>query len=275
VSFYFQVDSIEPSPWYPPRHDRQGEWLPPRPRGSNMLVRSGTTGLLFYGYGYGTGPQRVQRVPSGQIDQHSNHYKTFSVYMNQSAFWIFPGDATTSEVGTGQQQDSAEEYDEDTAEDGDELEGEDWSRMNFYYPTRNLEPRDAAYATFAGEDSRMRFQHREQLAWINRLLPDRYHAEHTHISTTGTRAFGGLIGELPMIIALIAFSVRSHRVVDALQYCMVRPRWRSHPRAPREGWTDQRGMVVRVFHNPQDLDTRSKLPDFERGQYGKMFDVLA
>ncbi|KAK4942360.1 hypothetical protein LTR28_008692 [Elasticomyces elasticus] len=158
--------------------------------------------LFYYDYDYGT--RQVQRVPN-----QMRHYKTFSVYMNQSTFWIFPDDATTNPTVN-------------------------WSRMNFDYPAdRNL--KYPAYVGFAGEFIRMRFQHEEQRSWFDRLLPDRYHAIPTHPSTAENRAFGGLIGELPMIIALIAFSVGPPDVEAALQHCMVGPRWRLHNRAPREG----------------------------------------
>ena len=120
-------------------------------------------------------------------------YKTFSLYYSQG-FWVMEGDATTA---TGDQP---------------------WRRLNF-----DWEPDYSSFLSNAGQRSRLAIQRSDQY-WPRMLLPDIYHAQRQ----TPHTSYGGLIGELPIFLALMAFSINRDYVEWVMTNCFVDGQWRTH-----------------------------------------------
>jgi hypothetical protein len=64
----------------------------------------------------------------------------------------------------------------------------------------------SSYITNAGEHNRLRTQRSNQ-TWPKMLLPKHYHAPEPSRTSDEYHQYGGLTGELPLFLALIAFSV--------------------------------------------------------------------
>lgn len=64
--------------------------------------------------------------------------------------------------------------------------------------------------------------HRSDQAWAKILLPDIYHGGRT----ADTR-YGGLKGDLPIILGLVAFSIQQDQLVQWLPYMMVNSVWQA------------------------------------------------
>ncbi|EME81881.1 uncharacterized protein MYCFIDRAFT_203839 [Pseudocercospora fijiensis CIRAD86] len=85
------------------------------------------------------------------------------------------------------------------------------------------------------------------------------------------RRFSGLVGELPLLIALAALSQPWQEWSDLIPLTIVSsgpqgPGWQVQTQMPRgQQWTDPRGVVVRVFKDPAE-----DLQSYERGRHGRI-----
>jgi hypothetical protein len=208
--YYFRIDYMREHPSHVPLVDALGAWHPPKSLGGNELIGGGVSGLYWY-----CDRQSISQVP--YLPDNCPHFKTFSVYYHNGIFWASRCDATAVQVGDG----DGDTGDQDP-EDALEGEGEGWHHLSFDHEGQ---PTYSSYVTNAGQHSRLRTQRPDQ-TWPKMLLPEHYHAPLP--SRTVNPQYGGLAGELPLFLALIAFSVDAKNVHWALQTCFRDQSWRTH-----------------------------------------------
>jgi hypothetical protein len=103
----------------------------------------------------------------------------------------------------------------------------DWNLLHFLWIDNNW----VSQCIFGGNQQRMSAQRPDQ-RWIHELLPSRHHADHDR--HTNVMNAGGLIGDLSILIGLLALSVPYQRVDEVVQYCIrdlgTGGGWRGHGR---------------------------------------------
>jgi hypothetical protein len=127
-------------------------------------------------------------------------YKQFSMYYAEgSGFWVLRGDGRTPPPD------------------------DDWHKLRFD------DNRGSSYLTNAGQLSTLHVQPSTG-QWASQLLPDIYHSR-----TPATREQpGGLTGELPIFLGLMAFTTTRENLQGVLPYTFSGGRWTTHTwQAPR------------------------------------------
>jgi hypothetical protein len=209
--YYFRIDYMREHPSHVPFVDAVGAWYPPKSLGGNAMIGGGVSGLYWY-----CDRQSISLVP--YLPDNCWHFKTFSVYYYNGIFWASRCDATVVQVGDG---DGDIGYQD--PEDSPEGEGEGWHRLSFYHDGQTY----SSHVTNAGQHSRLKTQRPDQ-TWPKMLLPEHYHAPESSRTSAEYHQYGGLTGELPLFLALIAFSVDANHVHWALQACFQNESWRTH-----------------------------------------------
>ena len=243
--FYFSVSTLVSSQNLQSRHNLSGRWLPPRPMGSNL--RQGDQ--VWYEFQSGV-TKRAETPPSST----ARLYKTFSFYYNDGTIFMYPADASVGQVGdgsgnwglperssvaqahtsgyqrSGERDDDEYETDDDSidSDDGDENRLEDWRELSFTKASRN--GTTTYRAAFRGSESSLVAL--EPCQSLEELLPGRYLKPRAEIS--GADDVQTLAGELPILIALIAFSAPSSSIATVLQNSLGQYFYRSHG-LPRGG----------------------------------------
>ncbi|KAK5153256.1 hypothetical protein LTR04_006261 [Oleoguttula sp. CCFEE 6159] len=191
------------------------------------------------------------------------------MYHYSGIFWAVNYDATQHQVGDGlhnpQEESESDSSDSDSQAEEDDTTLADWRRLRFDYLN------GVSIAGVTGVHDRLCVQRNDQ-AWVRMLLPEGYHAERRE-SRTSELQRGGLNGDLPIIISLLAYSMPETSVPNRLPGMFVNGRWvfQDGRSVDEHGRTDGRGVIVRVWPNPprsRDED----LSDYERGGCGNMFD---
>jgi hypothetical protein len=195
------------------------------------------------------------RIYETPIPRDAQFYKTFSVYyVGGVGFWVLNGDARRPP------------------------NDDDWHPLQFAFPNTDY----AAYLTNAGQSQALHMQPQDG-RWAHMLLPT---TNHTH-NPAPTAEWGGLIGELPILLALVAFSTSREYLPSVLPYTFSNGSWvTSHDwQMPSElspcaaqcltnllGMT-KRGVVVSVYTCPQTYNptgsTGLDLQNYELGKRGK------
>lgn len=187
--FFFQMVEIEEDEEASAHYDNRGNWIPSTDAGANRRVSGGVSGMYWFCDG-----ERIYRVDSPP--QGSLGYKRFSVYYGGGyGFWVLKGDALNPS-------------DEAT-----------WHPLRFEHSPINY----SSYLTPAGTESILRVQRTDQ-QWPRMLLPDIY---HTSVRSE-TSSYGGLTGELPIFLALIAFSTSKDWLPNVLPIVFVGGAWTTH-----------------------------------------------
>jgi hypothetical protein len=201
-------------PSHVPFVDAVGTRYPPKSLGKNEMIGGGVSGLYWY-----CDRQSISQV--AYLPDNCPHFKTFSVYHYNGIFWASKCDATAVQVGDGD-----DNTGDQHPEEAPEGEGEGWHHLSFDYEDEDDGQQTySSYVTNAGEHSRLRTQRPDQ-TWPKMLLPKHYHAlESSH---TLHLQYGGLTGELPLFLALIAFSVDAKHVSWVFQTCFQNGIWRTH-----------------------------------------------
>lgn len=136
--------------------------------------------------------QRIYALPDSSLPAGCVEFKEYSVYYNQG-FWILHGNATRPPLH------------------------EAWKKLYFDH-----EQDYSSYLTPAGQHSALACQRADQ-RWPRMLLPDIYHGP-----LTPYQQYGGLVGELPIFLALMAFSIGRDHVNWMFQNCFTDGRWLIH-----------------------------------------------
>ncbi|KAK4544190.1 hypothetical protein LTR36_004400 [Oleoguttula mirabilis] len=264
-SYYYTLAAMVPHPHAPYRVSTGGRWLPPKARGWN---RKSNTVVFYYD---GQASRMVPQVPA-----QSQLYKCYSIYHDRAVIWMVDFDASLHHVGDGDDGtaaagDGTNESDDEDDSDSEVEEREqtpdqpndnpDWKTLMFGSM--------ANYALYAGqrlEHQRLPWARPDQL-WATQLLPDTYRAQ---LQTANAR-YGGMNGELPLLLGIVALSMPAQALTMCLPNCIVNP-WRLYPDAqiPRgSGWADRRGLVVTVYTDPQ-RSTAQDLRNYELGVGGNI-----
>lgn len=161
------------------------------------------------------------------------HYNTFSVFFVAGrGFQVLRGDATLP-----------------TPE-------ERWRCLRFQHKDGH------SIVTNAGDQEAMRF-HQEGAQWPAMLLPDIYHGRGTR-----SQSRGGLTGELPIFLALIALSMPASYLPAWLpdMFRTDTSGWRFHGLTKQ--WVHKRGVVVNVWAVPSEWSMSSPIADIVRYENG-------
>lgn len=134
----------------------------------------------------------------------SQVYKKYSMYYADGlGFWVLRGDARSPQ------------------------NGDDWHRLCFDSYDAN---RCTSYLTNAGQLSTLRVQPPYPQAWATMLLPDIYHSRNP----ATPHHPGGLVGELPIFLGLMAFTITRDNLASVLPHTFAGGRWNVHAwQAPR------------------------------------------
>lgn len=217
------------------------------------MVEGGISGQFWYCDGIFM--RQVAHVPPDCV-----LFKMFSVYHHEGIIWAAKGDAIARKIGDGDD-DTQDEVTDDEEAPGGEDEG--WHRLSFDHDD---EQTYSSHITNAGQNTRLRTQRPDQ-TWPKMLLPESYHAPEASRTSAQYTQYGGLTGELPLFLALIAFSVPPAHVEWVFKNCFQSAIWRAHSGDHiRE---DGRGMVVRVYSLPGRTE---ELEYYENGAWGKYFN---
>ncbi|KAI9779683.1 MAG: hypothetical protein M1835_004635 [Candelina submexicana] len=235
LSFVFRIDPLEPDFSVQVRlgYPRLGFWQPPTV--SRAYTR--TTGEFY-------------RWKDGRIAPATDINLTTPLYSFRTAT-VFSQETDTSHL-------LAVEYDATTEDVAGNLKGE-WQPLNFQ------QKRDYSYINCHGDMTLLPFP--GSATWMPQLVPYCYNCRDTD------RAAAGLVGKLPLLISLVAFSCSPDpRYMDHVLKNHVLPReWRPHNYP--SGRVPDRGMIVSTFYDPASefYFTEQHLLSLEDGEYGPMF----
>jgi len=196
---------MQENPEHTPCVDRSGKWFPPGSVGGNKLIGGNASGKYWHCRG-----EDIIQAEENKLPQGCYPFKTFSAYYDDGTFWITRGDASTQLIGAG-----------DSNEESGAGHGEDWRRLTFDYDEITY----ASILTNAGQNPRLRTQRLDQ-DWPRMLLPEQYHALPSF--HTAHPQYGGLTGELPLFLALMAFSADVRYVGGVFESCFTFGIWRTH-----------------------------------------------
>lgn len=188
MSFYFRITAIEQRQGVRPRGMPRGIWLPPAGKDS---VPTSSQLFCFDGRAVYDVTYAVNPPAGSQV------FNTCSIYHDFSTFWAVDYDVTLLAVNEG--------------------DNRDWTPIGFDYGDGTIN-----WVGIGGEHRRLGPQRNQP--WARTLLPENHHPRRW--STDGR--YGGLCGELPLIIALIAFSMEPEYLVHALTNCMREGSWGGH-----------------------------------------------
>ncbi|KAK4565870.1 hypothetical protein LTR86_003719 [Recurvomyces mirabilis] len=252
-SFYFTLQALRMHPQATPIYAAQRRWWPPKRLGENVA----SPHALFYYDG--------ENTERSDADMNNlEPYKEFSLYHDHGVFWLYPGDASAEQVGDGRDghgrlpPTSADaNSDVDTEEDNP-----DWAMLNF-----ELLPSRSSYASTNTRQRRLPLRRRHQL-WPDQLLPDPHQVEAEAASYTSNPEHGGLNGELPVLLGLMAMALPQQHMFAMLPSCIVNP-WLV-PHLPRgTGWQDKRGVIISVYYDRTETSEEA-LRSYEEGEGGSI-----
>lgn len=210
VRFWFQVDQMGQSESARNRTDEVGNWLPPRSHGSNVLLPGYNTGR-YYEYDDG----RTRQVDIWQIGVPIRYYKIASFYFIDGRVRIWPEDATQYTIG---ENDDTTVSNADYDRNDDSKFMEDWQPLRFRF-LKQSDSLPTNYVTYKAKRSQLQCQ--QQISkGITELLPDRYMASPENHNVP--EGYGGLSGNIAVLIALVAYSVSPALVEQALIQCIGR-----------------------------------------------------
>lgn len=248
--FFFQVDEIGESTAAYSHYDLSGTWVPSTDPGANVNIPAGVgTSRHVSGRQWFFNRQIIevpQRPPNALL------YKTYSVYyVGGAGFYILRGDARNPP--------------------NDDV----FHKLQFGRLHNDNNDDFSSYLTNAGQYCTLRVQPRDP-RWARMLLPTIYHSHQP----TSSADYGGLIGELPIFLALMAFTTSRELVSSVLPHMFIGGSWvQEHPWQMQQ--MDRRGLVVSVYTCPPGylatpqqtwvMSTQQDLQNYEAGVYGKYF----
>ncbi|KAK1060889.1 hypothetical protein LTR74_011465 [Friedmanniomyces endolithicus] len=240
---------MAPNPEARPRIFPNNRWKPPKRLGNNWRGPATT----YYHDGQNT------TVHLGGLPTTAQRYNQYSVYHDHAYIWAVDFDASQEKVGDGRD-DSADRVEPEVERQEGEVDNHDWETLTFHELSQ--------YRSYAGlrlELQHLRLRSSTQI-WPDQILPDTYRATQS----TPHQGYGGLVGELPLLISLMALALPPSFVPTGLPSCMANP-WRVYPVlqiARGLGWLHRRGLVVTVFYDTNTTTTQQDLYHYERGTDG-------
>lgn len=225
------------------RRDNRGRWLPPKQPGSNRPFfppgQARPEGLTYYHNGATS--TLLNEWQENVSDGRRTPFKTFSLYTANGVIWAVNYDATKHWIGDGKHEnvDLDESSDMDARDDdrsNDEDKYDDWSELSF---TAAIVDRYSSVSTRVGlhlPQRRLLTQRRDQV-WVQHLIPDRYRSRLERRDPDS----GGLAGDLPLLIALVAMSLPISRWTDLLPQTMTN----------KPGWEVTQGQIDEVEYGSQ------------------------
>lgn len=186
-----------------------------------MFVGGGATGIWWLCNG-----SQIRAVDPNSLPRKLTHYKTFSMfYCDGKAFSVLRGDATRTEQDEG------------------------WLPLCFEHDQDDY----SSYLTNAKYEPAL-YCRRPDQKWVSMLLPDVYHG-----TTQVTAPYGGLKGELPIFLALIAFSIPIERLTQDLPAMFHTQKWQQYTMA------NGRTYLSRPPPTPQTTPTNNPPGSHKRG----------
>lgn len=240
--FIFRIDEIQEHAEAAENFDTQGHWIPSTDENAHEPVR--TAGVVTGSWWYCDG-QQIYTIGSSR-PSGSHQFKTITMYYCAGlGFWILNENALTISNESWQT----------------------WHPLRFTHADNDY----SSHATGAGDMPTLRMQRSDQ-TWPRLLLPDIYHAPQI-LPDNQYRGYGGLNGELPILLALVAFSTSRERLRDVLPMAFQQEAWQTHNQAFAR--IHQRGVVVRVYTAPNNWNggsTSNELSNYESGNLGNYYN---
>lgn len=214
---WFGVEEIRQSSLF---HDRieHRQWLPPRPKGSNVRVRDGNM-IRWFEF------SNWQTVYSANAPNAANlapykYHRTWSFYYDEGSIWLYRANALQLQVGdgTGNARTDRRRVTIITDEEDNDQDPrvDDWQQLRFNQQPGLLR---TSHAEARGHLRSLAFQ-RPDSAPLHELLPGRYHAPQA--MRVAPQGYGGMNGEFHILIALIAFSVHFDLWIPAFTHSLQR-----------------------------------------------------
>ncbi|KAH7071411.1 hypothetical protein BKA63DRAFT_72403 [Paraphoma chrysanthemicola] len=227
--YIFCINEFTEHPDAVEQHEGQN-WKPVAQPLWNIPLAGGASGRWWHCDG-----NNIRLLPADwQPPAGSRPYKVFStMYGDGHGFWILRGDATAP---TG---------------------SEDFRQLWFNWDEQDL----SSSISNVGQQRTLRVQN-SSTGWPRMLLPDIYHGPQYDAPN-----YGGLTGDLPVFLGLLALSMKPERLLTELPRLMKNGGWGEHHR--HHGRTHKRGVIVKVYaYNNNDLE----LEDLEEGRLGKYYN---
>jgi hypothetical protein len=190
VPYFFRIDEIAEHPDAYCHADKQGNWKPSVEHGANVNYTAGVgvSGKHWFCNG------RVIEEITHPVNPSPQPYKTYSVYyIGGVGFSVLKGDARHPPVDEG------------------------WHPLQFAYYNENG---CSSYLTNSGQSQTLRLQPQNS-GWADMLLPS---TNHSHQKAKNMLE-GGIIGELPIFLALMAFTTSRENLADVLPRMYANGRW--------------------------------------------------
>lgn len=229
-SYYFRVDQLLEQTYHPRAHPSQGYWQPPRRRGANRTAPfPATSQQLALGPGrafYFNGDQLIPQPM--QLPQHLVHsYTEYSMYVGEGQeLFIVPYDASTNTVYNG--------VDDGTDPLPPPDHAPDWSELSFERIENS--PDRISVAGFRLPHRHLRLWLRRQ-EWVQQIIPAPYRPQmQTRLNERRDSPQGGLVGNIALMIGLLALSIPPQVVLQALPRLMQRT-WDCLPLSAYHGAT--------------------------------------
>ncbi|EON63010.1 hypothetical protein W97_02236 [Coniosporium apollinis CBS 100218] len=191
------------------------------------------------------------------LPEGTEEYRVCSMYYDRGTFYAINYDATKYQVGDGDDGDGPA-----CPEHGGHNSPHymDWFCLGFRDAGEAPDRCRLSSATVPiGQHTLCAHLSREH--WPGQLFSEIYHADDQSQK-------GGLVGELPIILALVAFSIHPQLLQYALISQFCNGVWTLDP-DQQHGRFARRGMVVTVWCAPSS--SRAALEAYELGGYGCMF----
>jgi hypothetical protein len=187
--FIFRIEEIGEHANSPVVVNNKGFWEPSTVPGANIRVGGGVSGIYWLCNGQSIQPLNQPLPATAAL------YSVFSMYYCAGlGFWVLRGDATNPE-------------------------DDPWRPLLFDHDNQDY----SSYLTNAGNAQTLRCQRPTQ-SWPRMLLPDIYQVPPTPTN----QAYGGLKGELAILLALIAFSMSKEHLQMYLVSMFLGSVWQVH-----------------------------------------------
>ncbi|KAF2851862.1 hypothetical protein T440DRAFT_46162 [Plenodomus tracheiphilus IPT5] len=231
--YIFQINEVNRNPRATCRYDNFGRWIPSYEGAGHEIYNVGATGKYWY-----CDRSRFYRIDAPPIG--STEYSTFSLYYGGGhGFWVLKGSAINPP------------------------RHDDWHALKFDHSPSDY----SSFLTNAGQQDTLRCQRSDQ-TWPQMLLPDIYRTT----SITQHQQYGGLTGELPILLGLMAHTTTRDSLPIAIPYMFQNQTWQEHMFQYQR--TENRGVIVTVYTCPESWAGGSTMNDliaYERGDFGKYF----